>query len=628
MCGVIGLVYEKPTNQIIPTLLQNIESIDDRGYDNCGVVIQNPNGAIHFKTVGKAQELAAKITEQDHSLEATTGLAHTRWATHGNKENVLNAHPHTDTTRNIWIVHNGTLENYKELRRALVNEASVNEKFICEFLTTDNDSEVIAHLLALNKLKSGDLLEAVKMTCAELQGAFALLVMDNREPGRIICAKNLSTTMLMINETEFKGFASDLTAFSEMMNEVDTQRVEDNKIVDYHDGEFHVHSLDGEYEGAAKSFARVSLEELKAYKGDYPTFMLKEIMEQAEKVTQAMQGRILTKRGIVELGGIKEYDECLRPINKIYLLATGSSHYAAQIGAMYFRKFAGVEATAILSGEFIHHYPLIDDRTAIIGVSQSGETADTVRALNYAKAQNPGVVLGIVNNVVSQIADLTTAGVTMKAGKEKGVAATKTVMNQLLAMLMLALYWSQLRGSDLIEHSLYLDEVSRLPDHIARMLTNRKKIERLAKDYASVPNLMLFGKGFDYPIALEGALKIKEICRVPAMGHSTEDAKHGPIAMADANLLCVALAPDNDSYKQTEHVISEFLGNNAKVVALVTEGNRKMDKADEVLFIPEVPEYLTPFMNLIFMQLFSYYLCTEKGFNADKPANLAKAVTV
>lgn len=628
MCGVIGLVFEKPTTEIIPTLLENIKAIDDRGYDNCGVVIQNSEGAICYKTVGKAYELAAQIKASEKTLLATTGLAHTRWATHGNKEDVRNAHPHTDTSQNIWIVHNGTLENYKELRRALLSEAEINKRFTCEFVTDDNDSEVIAHLVALNKLKSGDFLEAVKMTCAELQGAFALLAIDNREPDRVICAKNLSTTMVMINETEFKGFASDLTAFSEMMNEVDTQRVPDNKIVDYRDGKFYLHSLDGEYEGAANSFTRVSLEELKAYKGNYNTFMLKEMMEQAEKVAQAMSGRILTERGLVELGGIKEYNELLKPINKIILIATGSSYYAAQIGAMYFRKFTGIEAQAVLSGEFEWSYPLITPKTAIIGVSQSGETADTVKALNYAKSKSPGVVLGIVNNIMSQIGDLTTAGVTMKAGKEKGVAATKTVTNQILAMLMLALYWSQLKRCDLIQHSVYLDELSRLPDLISRMLANRPKIQRLASEYAGLEHIMLFGKGFDYPIALEGALKIKEICRVPAMGHSTEDAKHGPIAMANSNLLCIALAPDNEHYLQTEHVVSEFVGNNAKMIVIVSEGNYRLDLADEIIFIPKVSSWLTPFMNLLFMQLFSYYLCLEKGFNADKPANLAKAVTV
>ncbi len=608
MCGIIGYIGKREAKDL---LLEGLKRLEYRGYDSAGMAVLGAGKVRVVKAVGKVANLEEKLEKV--SVVGNVGIAHTRWATHG-KPSEKNAHPHTDSTKEIALVHNGIIENYGELRNELKRKKVI--------FRSETDSEVIVHLLraALDEGKTFE--EAFRNVLKKLKGTYGIAVLRQSEPDKILIARMGSPLVIGVGKDEW-FVASDVSPLLPHTR----------KVVYLDDGEYAVLTLNGYtvHRGGKinqKEVIDVEWSETEAKRDGYPHFMLKEIHEQPRALEDAMRGRLITTEGTARLGGLREVEKRLQSIKKIILVSCGTSYHASLVGEYMLEEFALIPAEVEFASEFRYRKLLIDKYTAVIAISQSGETADTLAALREAKRQG-ALVLGIVNTVGSTIARETHAGIYNHAGREVSVASTKAFTSQLGVLALLTLFLGRRRGLSFTDGKKIARALEQLPKLMEQVLETSKEMKKLAKKFKGRKNYLFLGRKYNFPIAFEGALKIKEIAYVSAEGYATGEMKHGPIALVDKGSLSVVVVPEDSVYEKNLSGLEEIKARGGAVLAITTKGNTGVaKKADAVIYIPKTIEMLTPLLSIIPLQLFAYYMSVELGYDVDKPRNLAKSVTV
>jgi glucosamine--fructose-6-phosphate aminotransferase (isomerizing) len=608
MCGIVGYIGQQ---KAVPILLEGLKRLEYRGYDSAGIAILDGKKSLLFKAVGRVTNLEDKIG--DRKISGTIGIAHTRWATHG-KPSDQNSHPHQDCAGNISLVHNGIIENYVELKKDL---ESRGHKF-----KSETDSEVLAHLIEeLNKKIGYE--EAVFEALKKIRGTYGLAIINKNEPDKIIVARSGSPLVLGVGEGEYI-IASDVSAIIRH-----TQKViylEDGEVAIIRKDNFEVKNIKNKIKTKEITTLDWSLE--KAEKQGYAHFMLKEIFEQPAAIEDAIRGRVLVEDGMVKLGGLQNVVEKLRKIEKIIIVSCGTSYHAGLIGEYMLEEYAGIPVEVEYASEFRYRKPIINKKTAVIAISQSGETADTLAAIREAKNKG-ALTLGIVNTVGSTIARETDAGIYNHAGPEIGVASTKAFTSQLSILVLLTLMLGRQREMSLVTGQRIAKELKRIPKLIAKILEQDKEIKKIAKKYSQYQDFLYLGRKYNFPIAAEGALKIKEISYVHAEGYATGEMKHGPIALIDKDFPSLFIATKDSVYEKTISGMQEIKARGGRIIAIATEGDTEIKKiADDVIYIPKTLEMLTPLLSVVPLQLFAYFVGVSKGLDVDKPRNLAKSVTV
>ncbi len=608
MCGIVGYIGK---TKAVDFVVDGLQSLEYRGYDSAGVTTIIDNQAVTTKQVGRVDALRGELeslpTDNTH-----VAIGHTRWATHG-VPSIKNAHPHTNTAQTIFVVHNGIIENYQELRAHL---QSVGYEFVSE-----TDTEVIPHLIDHNLTKFSTFQEAFEKTIEDLDGAYAIAAMHIEEPDCIYVARLSSPLVIGVGNGEH-FVASDATALLDRTKKV--IYLDDYEIARICPDEVKIKNIKQVVQ-VHREAEMLYFDTEKAALGDYPHFMLKEIYEAPQTVQSAIRGRVRAESNTIMLGGLAEVAEQLRYIDRIVIVACGTSYYASLVGEYLIEELAGIPVEVQLASEFKYRNEPFSRSTALIAVSQSGETADTIAALK--KVESFGVLrLGIVNAVGSTIARMTDAGVYCHAGPEQSVASTKAFIAQVTVLTEIALHLSQGRTP---LYKPVLQELSILPDKIIEILADAPKIEKMAKKYKNYRDFLYIGRKYGYPSALEGALKLKELSYVHAEGYAAGEMKHGPLAMIDEQFPTFAIAPNDSLLEKTVSNIEEIRARKGPVIALATKGNKSVGKvADDVIYIPETLEQTQPLLVAVVMQLFSYYIAVAKGHNVDRPRNLAKSVTV
>ena len=612
MCGIVGYVGPRAQKEI---LLGGLRRLEYRGYDSAGLAVQQGDRLMLVKAAGKLRELEQRITTTEFA--GTVGIAHTRWATHG-EPNDLNAHPHTDCTGRLAIVHNGIIENHQSLRAVLTERG---HRF-----TTETDTEVLAHLVEeyLGDGLSRPLEEAVRLALHEVKGAFGIAVIDAQHPGELVAARRGSPLVLGLGEGEF-FVSSDAAAFAEYTRE----------IIYLNDDELAVITADGlviknlENQTLSPEVKEIDWELDRIEKGGFDRFMLKEIHEQPDTLVDAMRGRVNPESGEVKLGGLDEVRPLLSRARRLIVTACGTSWHAGLIGERFIEDFARLPVEVEYASEFRYADPVFTPDTVLLAISQSGETADTMAALSLAR-ENGIPCLGVVNVVGSSIARMTDAGVYIHAGPEIGVASTKAFTSQVAVLSQIAVLMGRLRGTLSPRRSReILTEMVQLPGKIRRILARSDEIARLAEVFAHADNALYLGRGYNFPVALEGALKLKEISYIHAEGYPAAEMKHGPIALIDENMPVVVLAPGDRVYDKVVSNIQEIRARRGKVLAIATEDDHQIATlADWVFHIPRTLDCFYPLLAVIPLQLLAYYVATQRGCDVDQPRNLAKSVTV
>jgi len=608
MCGIAGYIGK---NRACPILIDGLRRLEYRGYDSAGFALAEDGGVVILKAVGRVEELEKQVGERD--FLGTAGIAHTRWATHG-KPSKENAHPHVDCRQEIFLVHNGIIENYKELKESLKKRG---HRF-----SSETDSEVIAHLIE-EYYGEDSLEEAVRKALLKATGTYGIAVLSQREPNKIVAARKGSPLILGVGKDEFI-IASDVAAIIRYTD----------RVVYLNDGEMVVIGRDGyevsnlERTRIDKRVDRIDWSVEKAEKQGFAYFMLKEIFEQPEAIKNAIRGRVLSADGNVKLGGLDDVRERLREINRLVIVACGTAYHAGLVGKYMLEEYAGIRADIEYGSEFRYRKPILDSKTAVLAVSQSGETADTLAAVKEAK--NKGVLaLGIVNAVGSTIARETDAGIYNHAGPEIGVASTKAFTSQLSILALLTVFLGRQREMSCVTGKRILNELAEIERHIKTILKQAKEIEKIARKYSGFNNFLYLGRKYNYPIALEGALKIKEIAYVHAEGYPFGEMKHGSIALIDENFPSIAIVTKDSVYEKTISGVQEIKARGGKIIAIATSGDKEIKKlVDDVIYIPKTLEMLTPMISVVPLQLLAYYFGVQKGLDVDKPRNLAKSVTV
>jgi glutamine---fructose-6-phosphate transaminase (isomerizing) len=608
MCGIVGYIGK---NKAYPILIEGLKRLEYRGYDSAGISILDAGKTVTVKAVGKVASLEEKVGSQD--ILGMIGIAHTRWATHG-KPSENNAHPHSDCKKEIFLVHNGIIENYKELKEKLEKRG---HKFVSE-----TDSEVLAHLIEEFHEKE-TLKESVRKALIGVRGTYGIAVKSKKEPDVLVIARNGSPLLLGIGKDEFI-VASDVSAVIRYTDQV--IYLNDGEIAEVRKDGFEVSNLKKKKIEKGISTVDWSVEE--AEKKGYDHFMLKEIFEQPEAIENAIRGRLIPKEGEATLGGLRDVGGKLRDLKRLILVSCGTSYYAAVVGKYMLEEYAGIETQVEYASEFRYRKPILDKNTAVIAISQSGETADTLAAIREAKNKD-SLALGIVNVVGSSIARETDAGVYNHAGPEIGVASTKAFTSQISILVLLTLYLGRQRNMSFVMGKRIVDELKKIPKFIEAVLAQSRDIKKIANKYKKFGNFLYLGRKYNFPIALEGALKIKEIAYVHAEGYPSGEMKHGPIALIDKNFPSVILAPKDSVYEKSISGIQEIKARGGYVIAIATKGDKSIGKlADEVIYIPKTLEMLTPLVSVVPLQLLAYYTAVKKGLDVDKPRNLAKSVTV
>jgi len=601
MCGIVGYIGNK---EALPILIEGLRRESYRGYDSGGVVVFKGEKVFLVKEIGKLENLEKKLADQ--KIEGNIGLGHIRWATHGGVT-IENAHPHFDCKKEIFLVHNGIIENYKELKEKLIKEG---HKF-----TSETDTEVMCHLI--EKYFNGNLEEAVRKMMKDIRGAYAIAVISKRDPQKIVAARMSSPLLLGINKDEFL-VASDPAAIL----------IRTRQVINLDDGEIAVLKPNDFFILKEKPIQLIEWTPEQAEKGGYPHFMLKEIFEEPEAIENAIRGRLIPEEGNVKLGGLESVKEKLRKIKRVFLVACGTSFYAAKVGEIMFQEYAGIDTKAEIASEFRYKKQVLDENTAAIFISQSGETADTLAALREMKKK--GILcLGITNVVGSSQARETDAGVYIRSGPEVAVAATKSFLGQLAVLAMMTVFFGRQREMSLVMGKRIVEELAKLSSLAREVLKKASEIEKLAKKYKEFKNFWFIGRKYNFPIALEGALKLKEISYLHAEGVCGGELKHGPLALVDENFPTIAICPSDSVYDKMVSNIQEIKARNGPVIAIATEGNEEIKKlVDDVIYIPKTLEMLTPMLTIIPLHLFAYYMAVLLGYDVDKPRNLAKSVTV
>ncbi|MBI1984864.1 MAG: glutamine--fructose-6-phosphate transaminase (isomerizing) [Candidatus Wildermuthbacteria bacterium] len=606
MCGIIGYIGKESAT---PLLIEGLRKQSYRGYDSSGIVVIGADAQC-VRSVGKLENLEQKVT--DLRLIGHLGIGHSRWATHGGVTEE-NAHPHADCKGDIFVVHNGIIENYRVLREKL--EAK-GHRFLSQ-----TDTEVLPHLV--EHFFKGNLEEAVRKALKFVKGSFGIAVVAKEDPEKIVGARVSSPLVISVNGTG--GFiASDPSALISHSNKM--VFLDDGEIAVVRQGDFKVFDLENNLKEKEVMELDWTLEE--AQKGGYSHFMLKEIMEQPLTLENAIRGRVFLKEGKTKLGGLEEFASRLREIKRINIVACGTSYHAGLAAEYMLEEYAGIPTDVDIASEFRYRKSTIDKETLFVFISQSGETADTLSCLKEVKEKG-GLTLGIINVVGSSIAREVQAGIYNHAGPEIGVASTKALTSQLAVLSLLTMFLGRQRGMSLVMGQRIGKEIAELPKLAQKILEKSSTIEDLAKKYKDFKNFLFIGRKYNYPVALEGALKLKEISYIHAEGYGAGEMKHGPIALIDENFPTVALCPSDSVYEKMVSNIQEIKARNGKVIAVATEGNENIKKlADDVIFIPKTLEMLTPILATIPLQLFAYYMGVLKGYDVDKPRNLAKSVTV
>ena len=606
MCGIFAYTGSNGKDAA-KLLLEGLVSLEYRGYDSAGIYTPE-SGSV--KTPGAVAELRKKIPKD---FKGKSGIAHLRWATHG-EPNEKNAHPHSGCGE-VWVVHNGIIENFKELKEKLIKKGHT--------FVSDSDTEVLAHLVEEHLKKEKDFEKAALKALNEVRGTYGVAMQYKDEPEKLIAGRMGSPIVLGIGENEH-FIASDPSPILKHTK----------KVVFLNDGEMAVltpqsHTI---YK-LTKELVKRKPQEIdwdmeEAQKGGYEHFMLKEIMEGPEVIENTLRGRLLPEKGMAKLGGLESVAKQLEKVERIIIVACGTAYYAGLVGEYMLEEFAGIPVEVELGSEFRYRNPVLNQKTAVLAISQSGETLDTLEAIREGKRKG-ALTLGIVNAVGSTIARETDAGVYNHAGPEMSVASTKALVSQLTALALLTVFLGRQRGMSAKVGKEIAKELVALPKKLQKVFESAASIEKLAKKYAGARDFLFIGRKYNYPVALEGALKLKEISYIHAEGYSAGEMKHGPIAMIDENFPTFALVPQDSVYEKVVSNIHELKARKGPVIALANEGDTEIGKlADDVVYVPKTLEMLSPILNVVPLQLFAYYFAKEKGLNVDRPRNLAKSVTV
>ena len=607
MCGRVGYIGDK---NAVPILMTGLKRLEYRGYDSAGIAILQDDHIKVVKEAGKIAALDAKINEV--KLNSTIGIGHTRWATHG-EPNQVNAHPHTDSKGNIALIHNGIIENYATLKKMLQNKGH-------EF-KTDTDTEVVSHLI--EEFYDGNFEDAFHKALAEIEGTFGFAVISRYEPDKIFVARQGSPLVVGLGENEY-FLASDVSAI-----------VAHTRSVFYlEDGETAILSREGittksrAHEVVDKSVEEINFNIDQIGKSGYPHYMLKEIFEQSNTIRDAFRGRLISSEGKVKLGGLVEVEDRLVNADRIIFLACGTSWHAALIGEYLIEEYCRIPVEVEYASEFRYRNPIIGKNDVIISISQSGETADTLAALREGKHKG-ALTLGVVNSVGSTIARETEAGVYLHAGPEIGVASTKAFTSQVTVLLQIMLLLARKRSMSVIQGQQIIDELTKVPEKVKEIISQSHIIEEIADKYKDKRNFLYLGRGINFPVALEGALKLKEISYIHAEGYPAAEMKHGPIALIDDEMPVVFIATNDLIYDKVMSNLEEVRARKGKVIAIANQGDEKIASlSDHVIYLPRVSEALIPLLTVIPLQLLAYYVAVKRGCDVDQPRNLAKSVTV
>ena len=613
MCGIVGYLGKR---EAYPILIKGLRRLEYRGYDSAGVAMINDKGSLNvYKTKGKVDNLTEYCNDKD--VSGTIGIAHTRWATHGEPSSV-NAHPHYSESHNLAIIHNGIIENYADIKTKL-KEKGVTFK-------SDTDTEVLVQLVEyiMNK-KNLDLVQAVQVALFQVIGAYAIAIVDKRHPDEIVAARKQSPLVVGIGDGEF-FLGSDASPIIEYTDKV--VYLEDGNIAVIRLGEeLKVISILGEEQDLAVKTVDIDLGQIE--KGGYPHFMLKEIFEQPECLVNCMRGRINVEADHVTLSALIDYRRELLNAKRVVIVACGTSWHAGLIGKQIIEKLCRIPVEVEYASEFRYRNPVIGKGDVVIAISQSGETADTLAAVQLAKERG-AFIYGVCNAIGSSIPRATDTGTYIHVGPEIGVASTKAFTGQVTVLTMIALAMGEAKGTiDRDEYLKIVKGLSEIPDKIQEVLKTNEKVADLARTFTYAHNFLYLGRGFSYPVALEGALKLKEISYIHAEGYPAAEMKHGPIALIDSDMPVVFIATHNAMYEKVLSNIQEIKARQGRVIALVTKGDNTIaNVADEVIELPEVMECLEPLVATIPLQLLAYHVAVCKGKNVDQPRNLAKSVTV
>lgn len=604
MCGIIAYIGGK---EATPILINGLRRLEYRGYDSAGFVVLN-GSANRVRSVGKIDNLAQKIDE--NNIKGSIGIAHTRWATHGGVTEA-NAHPHADCEGNIFVVHNGIIENYRELKNELNSH-----KF-----SSETDTEILAHLIEKNY--SGDLLQAVLTALSKVHGTYGLVVMDKRTPDVLVAARCGSPLAIGVGENEY-FIASDT---SPMLAHT-------KKVIFLDDGEAaeitrdNLNIVNLRAESIHKEISEINWDEAQAQKQGFAHFMLKEIFDQPRTYLDAIRGRINSADGTAHMGGMNMTEDEMRGIKRVILIACGTASYAAQAGKYAFERLAGIPAEVEIASEFRYSDPIIDASTLVLGISQSGETADTLAALREAKRKG-AVTRGVVNVVGSTIARETDGGTYIHAGPELAVASTKAYTNMIAVLILYALQFGRLNRLSVATGERLITALLEIPDKMTSVLNQSEQIKKIAEKYLSYKNYFYLGRGVNYPVALEGSLKLKEVSYAHSEAYPGGEMKHGPIALLSPDFPIVAIMTKNQLYEKMRSNIEESKARHAPIILIATEGDEEAKQlADDVIYVPPTMELLEPLVNTIPLQLFAYHTAVALGRDVDRPRNLAKSVTV
>jgi glucosamine--fructose-6-phosphate aminotransferase (isomerizing) len=613
MCGIVAYVGDR---KAFPILVNGLKRLEYRGYDSSGVALAQNGSIALYKKQGMVKAM------EDHALvndtSGNTGIAHTRWATHGQPSDE-NAHPHLSNSGNLVLVHNGIIENYQALKDLLISEGFV--------FHSETDTEVLVNFIQYVQDKEAcELRKAVRLALTQVVGAYAICIYDKNYPSEIVVAKMGSPLVIGLGKDE-KFIGSDATPFLEYTKEaIYLEDGEMASIIADEELDIRLIANDDTVDPVIHKL-QMDLESIE--KGGYDYFMMKEIYEQPRAIYDTFRGRLLPEQGMIKMSGMEEYADKFRNADRIIMTACGTSWHSALVAEYLFEEFARIPVEVEYGSEFRYRNPVIRKNDIIIAISQSGETADTLAAIKMAKAAG-AMVFGICNVAGSSIARETHAGAYTHAGPEIGVASTKAFTSQVTILTMMALELGKIRGEfSTSEYRALLNELNNIPKKIEKVLENKELIEQISALYKDATNFLYLGRGVNFPIALEGALKLKEISYIHAEGYPAAEMKHGPIALIDENMPVVVVAPNNGHYEKLVSNVQEVKAREGKVIAIVTEGDKELlDSSDHVIEIPETLEALTPLLTVIPLQLLSYYIAVMRGCDVDRPRNLAKSVIV
>ncbi|HHE54206.1 MAG TPA: glutamine--fructose-6-phosphate transaminase (isomerizing) [Caldithrix abyssi] len=608
MCGIVGYLGDRPA---APILINGLKRLEYRGYDSAGIATISDHQIFLVKEVGKIRKLEEAIAL--NMPPGQVGIGHTRWATHG-KPNQLNAHPHTDCSGNIVLIHNGIVENYSVLKKILEKSGHT--------FKSDTDTEIVAHLI--EELYDGaNFEEAFREALQKIEGTFGFAVINKDEPDKIYVARKGSPIVIGVGNNEY-FVASDVTPL-----------IPHTRNVFYlEDDEMAILTRQGvitktiQNKVIEKQVQKITMELEDIEKQGFEHYMLKEIFEQPKTIRDTMRGRILREEGLVKLGGLAEVEDKLTQAGRIIIVASGTSWHAGLIGEYLIEEFCRIPVEVEYASEFRYRNPIINENDIIIAISQSGETADTLAALREGKHKG-ALVLGIVNAVGSTIARETHAGVYIHAGPEIGVASTKAFTSQVTALILMTILIARKKYMSVVQGKQMLDDLIKIPENVEKILAQNDYIRELAETYHTQRNFLYLGRGYNFPVALEGALKLKEISYIHAEGYPAAEMKHGPIALIDENMPVVFIATQDAIYDKVISNIQEVKARKGRVICVANEGDEQIKKhADHVIYIPPTCQALTPLLSVIPLQLLAYHIAVLRGCDVDQPRNLAKSVTV